>query len=415
MSAEKPMRSGRARNVTAIVIVVIATLLLPLTLVAHWGNQTVSNPEQFAATMGPLAENDGIQKAVSGIVTNVIVKQLDLEQKLSTDLPPKLQPLSGAIAGGVDSFIGTVVDKFFASPKFEELWQNINLKLGQAIQRALTGDEGGAVSLQGNELVLDTGDLIKQVQQQLVDRGVSAAANIPVPAAADTQIVIMDAPQLAEVRSIYQLTSPIAAYGIYFVLLLYLVAILVSTKRMRMVMFTGISFLIGAILLRMLMSIGESSLGVAFADTPLAGTEEAFFTTLTSFLKTAVQATFALGLILVVVGWLAGASSAAISARKGMSQLTAAGGKRTTNTQLAAAGRWVLFFRNVLRVAVLAIAALILILQGQLTAGSIIGGAVFTVVAWILIEYFAAVGRANPLGDDGDAPTPVPAESETVS
>lgn len=399
----KQRHPGRARNVTAIVIVIIATLLLPITLVAHWGNQTVNDPEQFAQTMGPLAADDSIQKAVSGIVTNAIVKQLDLQTKLSTDLPPKLQPLSGAIAGGVNSFIGTVVDKFFASPQFQQLWTQINLRLAEAMQRALNGQDGGAVSLQGNELVLDTGDLIANVQQQLVDRGLSAAANITVPAAADRQIVLMDAPQLAEVRSIYKLTSPIAAYGIYVVFLLFIIAIFVSTKRMRMVMFTGIGFIVGAILLRILMSVGESSLGVAFADTPFAGTEDAFFTTLTTFLKTSVQACFVFGLILAIVGWLAGGSSAANSARRGMSSLSAAGGKRTTNAQLGAAGRWVLRYRNVLRVVVVVVAALILVLLGRVTAGSIIAIAVFAVIAWAVIEYFSAVGRANAIGDDTGA------------
>lgn len=407
-------RATRARNVVAVVIIVIATLLLPLTLVAHWGNQTVSNPDQFAATLGPLAEDPTIQEAVGTIITNAIVKQLDLEQKLSTDLPPKLQPLSGAIAGGVNSFIGTVVNKFLSSEKFQQLWINVNKKVAEGIDRALTGEEGGAISLQGNEVVLDTGDLISAAQQELVDQGVSAAANITIPAAAQRQIVLLDAPQLAEIRSIYSLASPIAAYGIYFVFLLYIVAIFTSTRRMRMLMLTGISLLVGAILLRIAMSVGESYLGVAFADTPLAGTENAFFSALTSFLKTAVQATFALGIILTLVGWLAGGSSAAKSARKSFSQIAAATGKRTTNALLGATGRWVLRFRNVLRVAVVAIAALILIVLARVTAGSIIAIAVFGIVAWVLIEYFAAVGRANPVSEDETtAVTPELADDST--
>ncbi len=398
----KRKHPGRARNVTVIAILIIATLLFPIALTAHWGNRTLNDPDQYAASVAPLAQDQSIQKAVGTVLTGAIVKQLDLQAKIPEFLPPKLEPLSGAIAGAVNAFIGTAVDKLLASEQFQQLWVALNKKLAEGLVRALQGDEDGAVSLQGKEVVLDTGDLILVVKQQLLDKGLSIADKITVPPAADRQIVLLDAPALAEVRTIYKFTSPIAQYGIYFVFLLYLLAIFISTRRMRGLMLTGISLLIGAILLRIGLSIGQSSIGVALAATPFAGLEAAFWGSLTQYLRTALEATFAMGLIFALVGWLGGGSSAAQSARRLMSQATAASGNRTTNARLAAAGRWTLRFRNVLRAAIVVVAALVFIGLNRVTAGAIIGTAAVAVIAWILIEYFAAVGRAN--GEPSDSP-----------
>jgi hypothetical protein len=72
----------------------------------------------------------------------------------------------------------------------------------QALVRLLKGEETGAVSLQGDQVVLDLSDVIDQVKQRLVARGRTIVENVPIPDV-DKQIVLLEAPQLEQARTIY--------------------------------------------------------------------------------------------------------------------------------------------------------------------------------------------------------------------
>ena len=47
--------------------------------------------------------------------------------------------------------------------------------------RLLKGDETGAVSVQGDQVVLDVSEVIDQVKQRLVERGLTIVQNVPIP------------------------------------------------------------------------------------------------------------------------------------------------------------------------------------------------------------------------------------------
>ena len=91
----------------------------------------------------------------------------------------------------------------------------------------------GAVSLQGDQVVLDVSDVIAQVKQRLVDRGLTIVQNIPVPDT-DRQIVLMEAPKLKQLRTIYAFANPLAQWLILVVAALYLAAFVLSRRRPRM-------------------------------------------------------------------------------------------------------------------------------------------------------------------------------------
>ena len=71
------------------------------------------------------------------------------------------------------------------------------------------GEEGGAVSLQGDQVVLDLSEVIDQVKQRLVARGLTIVEKVPIPDK-DRQIVLLEAPQLKQARTIYAFANPVA-------------------------------------------------------------------------------------------------------------------------------------------------------------------------------------------------------------
>ena len=67
------------------------------------------------------------------------------------------------------------------------------------------------MSLQGDQVVLDVSEVIDQVKQRLVDRGLTMVENLPIPDA-DRQIVLFDAPQLQQARTTYAVVNPVAQW-----------------------------------------------------------------------------------------------------------------------------------------------------------------------------------------------------------
>ena len=58
----------------------------------------------------------------------------------------------------------------------------------------------------GEQVVLDVSVVIDQVKQRLVDRGLTIVQNVPIPDS-DRQIVLLEAPQVKQLRTIYSFAS----------------------------------------------------------------------------------------------------------------------------------------------------------------------------------------------------------------
>jgi len=402
-SAKKRRFDGRSFG--AWVILVVAALLLPIALTAFWAQRTLTDTERYIATVSPLAKDPTIQKAVGDTVSAALIKQLDAQARVTELLAdnPRLQPLAGPIASGVNSLVERTVDEVLASDQFSQVWVALNQRAQQALVTALDGKSDGAVTLVDGKLVLDTGDLIELVKQKLVERGLSFAANIPVPPVADRTIVLLDSPQLARAQFFWAIGQPVAQWLIYVVLLMFVGAILLSRNKPKMTIAVGISMVLGALVIRLAITLGQNEISYALQDTPFALAERAFFSILTVFLVDGGRALFVLGVILIVVGWFLSGTKASVATRAAVSGvLTGAGGKASSGA-LGSVGRGVARSIGVWRTLVVAIAVGSVLLADQITGSLLLWTTVFTVIALVVLEFLAAAGRASASADEAPA------------
>ena len=105
----------------------------------------------------------------------------------------------------------------------------------------LKGEGSGAVSLQGEQVVLDVDEVIDQVKQRLIARGLTLVENASIPET-DRQIVLVEAPQLKQLRTIYAFSNPVARWLLPIVEVLYLVAFVLARRRPRMTVAIGHSW-----------------------------------------------------------------------------------------------------------------------------------------------------------------------------
>src|SRR6188472_1003178 len=169
-----PERPSRARSIAAVICLVLAGLLTMPAAVAYWGQRTLNDTERYVATVDPLVASPEVQDVIATRVTDAIQKQVDIEAILNnvfagviTDRP-RLEQLVGPLAAAVNGLIDRQVREFIASDEFADLWVRINTRAQQALHRVLTGEGSGAVTVQGNEVVLDVDEVINAVKERLV-------------------------------------------------------------------------------------------------------------------------------------------------------------------------------------------------------------------------------------------------------
>ena len=354
-------RSSKGRSAAVIICVVLAALLTTPAAIAYWGQRTLNDATRYVNTVGPLVNSPEVQDAIATKVTDTIQKEVDVEALLNqvfsgviTDRP-RLQRLVGPLAAAINTFIAGQVREFLASDQFAELWTAANVRAQQSLQRILKGDQSGAVQLQGDQVVLDLSDVIDQVKQRLVDRGLTILQNVPIPNV-DKQIVLMDAPQLKQIRTIYAFANPLAQWLIVLVAALYLAALVLARRRPRM------TVIIGALL----------------------------------------------AASLVVIGWFAGSNRYGTAVRGGVTGGLEGIGGALADSPVGGAGRWVAANVRWLRVVVALLGVVVLLWGNNISLSRLFWSLALVVGLLAVLQVMVGAGRApvasGPVAPPGAVP-----------
>ena len=342
------------RSIAAVLIFVIAAALTPVAMLGHWGHATVVNSEQFLATVGPLAESPQVQAAVSEAVSAAIVKQVDTTAIVGDFLGGLLNndqlsaSLSAPIAAGVNKLIGEIVQGFIASDAFQKVWVTLAGATQKSVVAILQGGNEGPVQMQGDQVVLDISDLLTAVQSQLVAQGVSLADKVTVPAS-DRQIVLFEAPVVAQLQFVYSLTSPILQWFPLLMAILFGLAITLARRRPRMVLAVGIALVVTGGLTTWALGVGKTFFVDQLAGTVFGGASGVFWDTLLNYLMTGLQGLMIFGVVVAIAGWFAGSSRPARNVRShvvaGLTEIGSSLPENGLSTFLAARAdtvRWVI-------------------------------------------------------------------------
>ncbi len=392
---------SRGRSVAAVICLVLAALLTTPAAVAYWGQRTLNDATRYVDTVGPLVDSPEVQDVLATKVTTAIQQQVDVEAILNqvfagviTDRP-RLELLVGPLTAAINGLVEREVRDFIASPEFADLWVRINARAQQALQRILTGDQSGAVSLQGDEIVLDVDEVIAQVKERLVARGLTIVENVPIPET-DRQIVLVEAPRVRQMRTIYAFSNPVAKWALPFVGVLFAAALLLARRRARMAVWIGAVVAANALLLAFVLSVGRQLFVDALAGTTFGPASRVFYNTLLSYLDRGQEVVLWLGLIIVVAGLFAGANRVGSAVRTTVSGGLEEIGSKLADTGLDAisgVGRWVAPNAGWLRVVVVALGAVVLLWGNNVTTDRLWWSLALVLVLLALVQVFVGAGR----------------------
>ncbi|MFD7074508.1 hypothetical protein ACFV9G_09865 [Nocardioides sp. NPDC059952] len=391
-------RPSRGRSIAAVICLVLAGLLMTPAAVAYWGQRTLNDAERYVETVGPLVESPEVQDVIATRVTAAIQKQVDVEAILNTAFAgviadrPRLEQLVAPLAAAINGLVEREVRAFIASDEFADIWVRANTRAQQTLQRLLNGDDTGAVSLQGDEVVLDVDEVIEQVKARLVDRGLTIVENVPIPET-DRQIVLMDAPQLKQVRTIYAFSNPVAQWLLPVVGVLFLAALVLARRRPRMAVWIGAVVAANALLLALVLSIGQQLFVNALAGTDFGPASRIFFDTLLSYLERGQQVVLWLGLVIVAAGWFAGSNRYGTTARTTIGGGLESLGSRLGDGPVGAAGRWVAANVGWVRVVVVALGGVVLLWGNNVSMNRLWWSLALVVALLVVLQVLVGAGR----------------------
>lgn len=325
--ASAPRQSKhRMRSFWSALLIIVACILAPLSVVAVWAKGEVTDTDRYVATVAPLASDPAIQQAISTRVTTEINNAIDLpaltQEAIGTltenrDLNPRqqaaLQALAGPLDSGIESFIGNEVDAVIQSDQFAAFWTQANTKLSQQLNAALTGeDQSGALQLQGDEIVLNVGDVVAQVKNQLVAKGFTVAEKIP---AVDTTMVLYESNSLTQIQTAYSLLNTLGFWLPIVAAILALVGVAVANTPRKAVLGLGIGLTIAMAVSALLYQIGRAALIDKLPPESSASAATVLLDTVSYFLRQALWAGAVAGVLLILAAIFTGPTRLAVGVR----------------------------------------------------------------------------------------------------
>ena len=98
--APEAKRAPRWRRFLVAFLVVVGCILTPVSIIAVWVHNTLLDTDQWVATVGPLVDDPDVQEAVANRVSNALIQDTDVEERIRELLPNRAQALAPVVAGG---------------------------------------------------------------------------------------------------------------------------------------------------------------------------------------------------------------------------------------------------------------------------------------------------------------------------
>ncbi len=406
---ERPRRARRRRfswrTPVAALLIILGCILAPLSVLGVWTANQVSDTSRYVANVAPLIKDPAIQNALTNKLTNEIVAKIDvkgLTDQAAADLSQKgftrvgglLQSVAGPLASGVQGFVHSRVQKIVTGPRMAAAWVQVNRVASQQLIAVLSGRGGknGAIGVSNGQVTLDLAPLEAVAKQDLVARGLTIASKIPIVHAT---FALFPSKNLTKAQSAYRLINDLKIVLPIVTLVLLGLGVLAARGHRRALIGAGLGFAASMLVLGAGLAIARAFYLNSVPATASAAAAAAAFDILVRFIRTALRTLLVVGLIVAVGAFFTGPSTAAVATRSafssGLARLRRGGESAGLST--GPVGRWTYAHRHGLRIAAVALAALVFVFWGHPTAPVTIVIAVLLLVVLGLIEL---IGRPPP-------------------
>ncbi len=415
-----PARRGRGRWAGAMVLLLVAALLAPLSAIATWSRATLLDSDKYLAMVAPLASDPAVQEEISRRITDAVFEQLRVKE-LTTQtldaiaarprvegvaerLPVELSTFSEPISNAIYGFTEEQVSRLVASSAFQDAWVAANREAHASLVAALTGETTDAgVSVSNGQVSVNLAAFIAAIKPVLVERGVPFADRIPT---VNARFVVLRSAELGQAQTAIRLLDLLRVVLPVLAILALVAGVALAPARRRALV-VGASMVVGSLVLLLL---GIQVLRALYLDdleqvllVPQVAT--VLFDTVTTPLRLGVRATAMLFLVIALAAWVAGPSSAAAALRSLPRRLS--GSTRRPTGALGSVSRFAAHNTVALRAAVGGLAVLAVLVGDRPSAGGVLLIATLAAVALVVVEVLrrwgGVVGETDAVADETDA------------
>jgi hypothetical protein len=397
-----PARTGgrqRWRTIVASLLIVVACVLAPLSVVAVWTRNQVTNTDRYVATVAPLADDPAIQAAIADQITAQVFRYIDVqgltnqvvdalsERGLSPTLTGQLQAFAAPIANGVQSFTRTQVGKVVQSDAFADAWVQANRAAHDELVKALTGEGGGAVTVENDTVSLNLAAFTQTVKQRLVDAGFSVAARIP---EVNASFVLFQSKDITRARSAFNLLNTLGIWLPIIALVLLVLGVYVARDHRRALVGAGLGVAVAMVVLALGLAVFRSIYLDAVPATVLPHDAAAvLYDTIVRFLRLGLRTILVLGLVVAAGAFVTGGSATAVRTRQALTGAIGwlQGGAEHAGLRTGPVGIWVEANKRALRITAVAAANLALVFWGRPTGKVVLGLTLALLVVLAVIEF----------------------------
>ena len=181
-------------------------------------------------------------------------------------------------------------------------------------RRAQRENVDNALQVENNQVVLDLSNLITQVKQRLVDRGLTVAENIP--ATTSASIVLFNVPNATSLQTGYSLLNAVGFWLPLIAIALAVLGIFISHRPRRALAWFGFGLLVAMTVAAGALAAGRLAYTNELPVTVDTAAATAIFDQFTYFLRQSLWAGAAGGAVLLFGGLLLGDGNVATGIRR---------------------------------------------------------------------------------------------------
>jgi hypothetical protein len=380
----------------ATVLIVVGCVLAPVSVIAVWSANQVSDTNRYIANIEPLVHNPAIQNALTDKITFQVTSHLNVTARTdqaaaliaSKGLPrvgALLKSFGPSIASAVTGFIHSTIHKIVTGPRFARAWIQVNTVAHRSVVSALSGGKG-SVSTSNGKVVIDLAPFIDIVKQNLSGRGFTLVNSLP---PIHPTLVLFSSRDLVKAQTLYRLINDLKIVLPILSLLLIGAGVYIARRHRRALIGAGLGFATSMLVLGAGLAIFR---GIYLNSVPSSvlpsDAAAAMFDTFVRFIKDALRTLLVLGLVVAAAAFITGPSVTAVRTRaafrSGLGWIRHGGERAGVST--GPVGVWTYAHRTILRVSAVGLAALLFVFWGRPTAGVVILLAVLLLVVLGLIE-----------------------------
>jgi hypothetical protein len=380
------------RNLVAWILVVIAFIMAIGAVPATWAHDYLLDTERFVDTVAPLIKEEEIARAISERAADILVEELDVEDRLKRALPEEIDFIAGPVSNGVQSLAQRSAEFILTSEQFYWVWERL-LRASHATAIAAVRGEAALKLTEEGDIVLDLGELLRNTKERLVEEGLTFLERVPVPEDTGT-VVLFTAEELGVARGGVHFLDILNWVLPALALLLFAAAVIISTDRRRFLMASGICIALAMAISLIALNYSKNYLlGQVEAETNLVAAQ-LVWTRVFHNLVSVQAGILALGVVVAAGAALAGPYRWAIWMRTGTAHIFEdwRDRRRRGVKEPGPVGKFLEAHKMAFRVGGLALAVIVLLLLPKVTAGAVIGAAVALVIYLAAIELLRSPG-----------------------